>query len=112
VPPAKLFVNAEMFFFSRKEAKALVLLRRSLCLTQLSAKPTQGSGGVPPAKLYVNPLSSLNSRKKQKRIYKGVLRTEQHKTETILEVGCNEAWQKLWPEYFVKFMVFFTFFSG
>jgi hypothetical protein len=38
------------FFFSRKEAKALVLLRRRLWATQTSAKPTQGVWGRAPSK--------------------------------------------------------------
>jgi hypothetical protein len=54
-----------IFFFSRKEAKALVLLRRSWFGTQNSAKPTQGSGGVPPAKLFVKPLSSFPEKQKR-----------------------------------------------
>jgi hypothetical protein len=37
------------FFFSRKEAKALVLLRRMLGLTQTSAKPTLGVWGRAPS---------------------------------------------------------------
>jgi hypothetical protein len=38
------------FFFSRKEAKALVLLRRRSFLTQFSAKPTLGVWGLAPKK--------------------------------------------------------------
>jgi hypothetical protein len=65
VPPAKLvksifkndkpYENCQAtFFFSRKEAKALVLLRRRLWATQPRRSRPRGSGGVPPAKL-VNP---------------------------------------------------------
>jgi hypothetical protein len=38
----------EVFFFSRKEAKAFVLLRRRQSSTQNSAKPTQGVWGLAP----------------------------------------------------------------
>jgi hypothetical protein len=39
-----------VFFFSRKEAKALVLLRRRQHQTQTSAKPTLGVWGLAPKK--------------------------------------------------------------
>jgi hypothetical protein len=38
---ANFFPWGVVFFFSRKEAKALVLLRRRLSAAQTSAKPTQ-----------------------------------------------------------------------
>jgi hypothetical protein len=45
------FTNScRTFFFSRKEAKALVLLRRRVWATQPSAKPTQGVWGRAPSK--------------------------------------------------------------
>jgi hypothetical protein len=43
--------RALIFFFSRKESKALVLLRRRLWATQTSAKPTQGVWGHCPQEI-------------------------------------------------------------
>jgi hypothetical protein len=47
--PSKTLRQA-VFFFSRKEAKAVVLLRRRLWATQPSAKPTLGVWGRAPSK--------------------------------------------------------------
>jgi hypothetical protein len=58
-----------VFFFSRKEAKALVLLAsQKIFLTQISAKLADpgGLGACPPAKLRVIRFSSFPE-KKQKR---------------------------------------------
>jgi hypothetical protein len=59
--PSKTLREA-VFFFSRKEAKALVLLRRRLWTAHNSAKPTQGVWGLAPRYLTNNLRSIIETK--------------------------------------------------
>jgi hypothetical protein len=55
------------FLLFQKRSKSVGSASQKVSLTQISVKPTQGSGGVPPTKLYVKPRSSFSRKRSKKR---------------------------------------------